>query len=72
VKLQSDPKVYAVAPNHTVRWIVSEELAIELYGSAWANNVVDIADGFWTHYVVGEEIDSAADIEGWEIEINPF
>ncbi len=72
VKLQSDPKVYAVAPNHTVRWIVSEELAIELYGSAWASNVVDIADGFWTHYEVGEEIDSAADIEGWESETKPF
>jgi hypothetical protein len=72
VKLQTVPKVYAVAPGHTLRWVVSEEVAIELYGEDWNNNVVDVSDAFWPDYVLGEDIDSADDIEGWETETKPF
>lgn len=72
VKLQTVPKVYAVAPNHTLRWITSEELAVEIYGSGWASEVVDVSDAFWPDYVEGETINSADDVEGWETETQPF
>lgn len=67
VKITTVPKVYAVAPDAELRWIVDEETAIELYGLNWAKNVVDVADVFWRNYTVGEEIDEESDLEGWEI-----
>ena len=67
VKITTNPKVYAVAPDAELRWVVSEEVAIELYGENWAENVVDVADVFWKNYTVGEDIDEASDIEGWDI-----
>lgn len=72
VKLQTVPKVYAVAPNHTLRWITSEELAAEIYGSGWASEVIDVSDAFWPDYVEGETINTPNDVEGWEIEVQPF
>ena len=72
VKIQSVPKVYTVAPNHTLRWITSEELAIELYGVEWAKQVVDVSDALWPRYTEGEPINSAADLEGWETETQPY
>ncbi len=67
VKLQTNPKTYAVAPDATLRWVTSESVAISLYGVDWAENVVDVADVFWPNYVVGEDIDEQADIDGWTI-----
>lgn len=72
VKMQSVPKVYAVAPNHTLRWIDSEATAIEVYGAGWANEVIDISDAFWPDYTAGELINSADDLEGWEVETQPY
>jgi len=72
VKIQSVPKVYAVAPNHTLRWIDSEETAVEVFGAGWANEVIDVSDAFWPDYTAGELIDSADDLEGWEIETQPY
>ncbi len=72
VKPQSVSKVYAVAPGHTLRWITSEELAAEIYGSGWASEVIDISDAFWPDYVEGEIINSTVDVEGWETETQPF
>ncbi len=72
VKIQTMPKVYAVAPGHTLRWITSEEVAIEIYGSSWANEVIDISDAFWPDYVEGEIINTVNDVTGWETETQPF
>lgn len=72
VKIQSVPKVYTVAPNHTLRWITSEELAIDLYGADWAKQVVDVSDALWPRYTEGAPIESAADLEGWETETRPY
>ncbi len=72
VKVQTIPKVYAVAPGHTLRWITSEDLAIEIYGNGWANEVIDISDAFWPDYVEGEIINTVNDVVGWETETQPF
>lgn len=72
VKVQSVPKVYAVAPNHTLRWIDSEATAIEVYGADWASEVVDISDAFWPDYTQGPLIQSINDVEGWETETQPY
>lgn len=61
VKITTDPKVYAVDRNGTLRWIVGEDVATSLYGSDWAQNVNDIPDAFFVNYRVGSPITSVSD-----------
>jgi hypothetical protein len=61
VKITTDPKVYAVAVNGTLRWITTASLAASLYGSNWAAIVEDVPDPFFVNYNVGSPINNAAD-----------
>lgn len=61
VKITTDPKVYAVDKNGTLRWIVGEDVAVSLYGSDWATKVSDIPDAFFTNYRVGSPISQVSD-----------
>jgi len=56
VKIESDPKVYAVAKNGLLRWIKSEVIARALYGVTWNQMIDDIPVGFFTQYTIGAEI----------------
>jgi hypothetical protein len=56
VKIQTDPKVYAVEGNGTLRWITTPEIAAKYYGASWAKNVGDVPDAFFTNYRIGEAI----------------
>lgn len=56
VKITTDPRVYAVDRNGTLRWVTTEAVAIALYGQDWAKNVDDIPDAFFTNYTIGEPI----------------
>jgi plastocyanin len=61
VKINTDPKTYAVDAGGTLRHVSSEAVAIALYGSAWNTQIDDIADGFFSNYTIGDAILSAAD-----------
>jgi hypothetical protein len=61
VKIQSDPKVYAVDEGGVLRWVDSESAAIAIFGSNWNKHVDDIADAFFINYTVGNPIASAGD-----------
>jgi hypothetical protein len=63
VKLQSDPKVYAVGAGGTLRWVASETAARELYGADWSRKVDDISDAFFLNYRTGEPVASSADFD---------
>jgi len=52
VKITTDPTVYAVEPNGTLRSIVSEANAIALYGTNWNKRIVDVPDAFFTNYTI--------------------
>ncbi len=56
VKIQSDPKVYAVARGGVLRWVTTEEIAAGLYGADWAKQVDDIPTAFFANYTLGEPI----------------
>ena len=60
VKIQSDPKVYAVSSNGSLRWIETEAVAQGLAGSDWNKFVNDVADVFFVDYTVGASLTSAA------------
>lgn len=53
VKIQSDPKTYAVEPNGVLRWIQTETHARQLYGDAWAKRVRDVDVSLFTDYAIG-------------------
>lgn len=72
VKIQPDEKVYAVAPNHTLRWVTSEAMANELFGSDWPEQILDVSVALWPRYTMGENIEGAVDLEGWEVETQPY
>ena len=59
VKITTDPKVYAVEPGGILRWVSTEEIAIELYGEDWADRVVDVSDVFFGNYTMGDPIETA-------------
>jgi hypothetical protein len=56
VKIQSDPKTYAVEPGGVLRWIPTEAQALALYGSAWSTRVRDVDVSLFTDYVIGEPL----------------
>jgi len=57
VKIQTDPKVYAVAGGGILRWVSSEAVALALYGANWNQMVDDVPDAFFVNYVIGEAIE---------------
>lgn len=64
MKLQTNPKVFAVEPGGVLRWVSTEAVALQLYGADWAKRVVDVSDAFWGNYTVGEDVDSAVHPDG--------
>ena len=59
VKIPSIPKVYAVEPGGTLRWITSESVAKDLYGTDWSKRVDDVPEAFFVNYKEGEPLRSA-------------
>ncbi len=68
IKINSDPKTYAVAEGGVLRHVGSEDLAIDLYGAAWNTMIDDVADGFFTNYTIGDAIDSSSDYDAADAE----
>lgn len=60
VKITTDPRVYAVEPNGTLRHISDEATAVALYGSNWAQMVDDLPDAFFAppNYNIGSALTS--------------
>lgn len=59
IKIQSDPKTYAVAEGGVLRHVSTEAVAIALYGSDWNKKIDDVADGFFGNYKIGDAITQA-------------
>jgi len=56
VKITSDPKTYAVEPDGTLRWIQTEFMATQLYGSSWNTIIRDIDVSLFVDYAIGEPL----------------
>lgn len=61
VKINTDPKTYAVSEGGMLHWIESEALAASLYGGDWATKIEDIPDAFYANYQPGPSIWNASD-----------
>ncbi len=59
LKINSDPKTYAVDNGGTLRWVTSEEVAVGLYGADWNTKIDDVPDAFFGNYKKGSDLTSA-------------
>lgn len=59
IKINTDPKTYALDAGGTLRWITSEAAAVAVYGSNWNKMIDDVPDAFFKNYKQG-----GADITG--------
>ncbi len=63
VKFQTVNTVYAVEQGGVLRAIASEDIAEDLYGSDWNQQIDDISDAFFSNYSFGSDIDDAGDYD---------
>ncbi|OGL95583.1 hypothetical protein A2348_02260 [Candidatus Uhrbacteria bacterium RIFOXYB12_FULL_58_10] len=63
IKINSDPKTYAVDDGGTLRWVMSEEVAVSMYGSAWNTKIDDVPDAFFSNYDMGSDIETSGDFD---------
>ncbi len=60
IKINSDPKTYAISAGGILRHVTSESIATALYGSAWNTKIDDVPDGFFSNYSIGTAIESSS------------
>jgi hypothetical protein len=65
LKIQSDPRVYAVLPLGKLSWIQTENQAVSLYGANWSKRVVDIDVAFFAAYSYGDPLASGQIPDGF-------
>lgn len=70
VKIESDPRVYAVEPYGVLRWLSDQQIIEKLYGLDWENRLIDIAPTFFIDYQEGQPIAEAVYPTGSVIEFN--
>lgn len=63
IKIQTDPKVYAVGPNGNLHWIKNEELAKKIYGENWNLLVDDLPVTFFVNYKISTNIENENDFD---------
>lgn len=60
IKIQTDPKVYAVSKNGELHWIEFgpkfNSIITTYYGQTWTNSVIELPDPFFTMYSMGTSI----------------
>lgn len=59
IKIQSDPKTYAVEPYGRLRWIQTEEKAKALFGDMWSGRVRDVDVSQFVGYALGAPLGPA-------------
>lgn len=67
IKMDTDPKVYAVDANGTLRWVVSEAVARALYGENWSKKIEDLPEVFFANYKIGTPIYSSSEFNPFEV-----
>ncbi len=63
IKINSDPRTYAVDEGGTLRWVTTETIATTLYGSSWNTMIDDVPDAFFSNYEMGSDLESISDFD---------
>jgi plastocyanin len=68
LKINTDPKTYAVGAGGSLRWVTTEQIAVSLYGANWNKTMVDdVPDAFFGNYKIGGEINNANEFVPMEV-----
>lgn len=59
IKINSDPKTYAISSGGMLRHVASEAVAVALYGSDWNKKIDDVPDGFFSNYKIAGGLEVA-------------
>ncbi len=68
IKINSDPKTYAVDANGELRWVTSEDVAVGMFGTAWNTMIDDVPDGFFGNYTIGSSLDTVEDAQAFQMQ----
>ncbi len=60
IKIQSDPKTYAVGVGGVLRHVPDEATAIALFGASWYQLIDDVDVAFFQNYRIGQPLASVA------------
>ncbi len=63
IKIQTDPKIYAVSRGGLLRHVISEGVAAGLYGPDWNTKIDDVPEAFFINYRVGPAIQDIFDYD---------
>jgi len=63
IKIDTDPKVYAVEGGGVLRWIKTEDRAKKLFGENWNMLIDDLPAGFFANYRIGNPIEHDSDYD---------
>ncbi|MBD3311768.1 MAG: hypothetical protein GF349_04750 [Candidatus Magasanikbacteria bacterium] len=63
VKFPKSSKVYAVSSGAELRWISSEKVARDLYGSKWTQEIITLPLEDLENYVFGSDIDNVTEYD---------
>ncbi len=66
IKIQSDPKTYAVEPDGLLRWVQTEAQAKALYGTAWNTRVRDVDVSLFADYRIGSPLQDGERPAGYQ------
>ncbi len=64
IKIQSDPKTYAVATDGSIQWVETEAVATDYAGSDWNTIIHDVPDTFFVDYTTGASLMTATAFDG--------
>lgn len=64
IKVDTDPKTYAVTRGGDIHWVETEEVATDLYGDEWNQWIIDVPDVFFTDYDEGASMMVAEFLDG--------
>lgn len=67
IKINSDPKTYAVDSDGSLRWVTSEDVAVGMLGADWNMMIDDVPDGFFGNYTVGLPLETADEAQEFQM-----
>ncbi len=68
VKVDTDPKTYVVTRGGGIRWVETEDVAMDLYGANWNQWVIDVPDVFFTDFSEESSMMTAEFVDGMQVE----
>lgn len=64
IKIDTDPKTYAVSTDGAIHWIETEDVATDFAGEDWSDFIDDVPDVFFADYTDGASLMSATAYDG--------